>query len=266
MTRTVDTVERTTSLDGSTIAFERTGAGPALVIVDGAMCSRAFGPSEASAAALEGDFTVYRYDRRGRGESTDTAPYAVAREVEDLAAVIAEAGGSAFVYGISSGAGLALEAAATGVPIRRLALFEPPYTAEAGDPAEQQKDTDEMNELLKAGRHGDAVELFFSWVGMPEEAIARMRSSSAWPALEAIAPTIAYDGVVMGDDAVPRERAGRIGIPTLVIAGSLSSPELRHAAATVAQAIPEARYRALEGQAHTAAPEAVAPLLRDFLL
>lgn len=266
MVRTVGTVERVTSLDGSTIAFEKSGAGPALVIVDGAMCSRAFGPSEATAGALDGEFTVYRYDRRGRGDSTDTEPYAVAREVEDLAAVVAEAGGSAFVYGISSGAGLALEAAASGIPIRKLALFEPPYTSDAGDPAKQRDDTRAMDELLAAGRHGDAVELFFSWVGVPEEAVAHMRSSPVWPELEAIAPTIAYDDAVMGDDAVPRERAAQIGIPTLVIAGSLSAPELRHAAKDVAHAIPGARFRDLEGQSHAAAPETIAPLLREFFL
>ena len=122
-----------------------------------------------------------------------------------------------------------------------------------------------MDELLSVGRHGAAVELFFSWVGMPEEAIAQMRASPAWPALEALAPTIAYDNAVMGDDAVPRERAGRITVPTLVIAGSLSSPELRQAAQAVARAIPGARYRDLEGQAHAAAPESLAPILREFL-
>ena len=165
MTRTTSTLTTVASGDGTRIAFERTGTGPTLVIVDGAMSSMAFGPSEATAAALSGDFRVYRYDRRGRGDSTDGKPYAVAREVEDLTAVISEAGGSAFVYGISSGAGLALEAAASGAPITKLVLFEPPYTAEGGDPAQQQEDTRQMDELLRAGRNGDAVELFFSWVG-----------------------------------------------------------------------------------------------------
>lgn len=266
MMRTTSTLTTVASGDGTSIAFEKTGTGPTLVIVDGAMSSMAFGPSEATAAALSGDFRVYRYDRRGRGYSTDGKPYAVAREVEDLTAVISEAGGSAFVYGISSGAGLALEAAASGAPITRLVLFEPPYTAEGGDPAQQQEDTRQMDELLRAGRNGDAVELFYSWVGMPDEAVAQMRNSPLWPALEAIAPTIAYDIAAMGDGTVPREMARRIGIPTLVIAGSLSSEELRHAAKTVAQAIPRARYRDLEGQAHTASPEALAPLLKEFLL
>jgi pimeloyl-ACP methyl ester carboxylesterase len=254
------------SRDGTSIAFERSGRGPALAIVDGAMCSRQFGPSEATAAALSADFTVYRYDRRGRGDSTDTPPYAVAREVDDLEALIAEAGGSAFAYGISSGAALALEAAASGIPITRLALFEPPYTAERGDASQQEEETLRMAKLLDDGRRGEAVTLFFSWVGMPDEAIAEMRSSPVWPALEAVAPTIAYDDKVMRDGTVPRERAARVSVPTIVIAGSLSSEDLRRAAQDVAGAIPQARLRTLEGQSHTASPESLAPILVEFLL
>jgi pimeloyl-ACP methyl ester carboxylesterase len=257
---------KVTSRDGTSIAFERSGNGPTLVVVDGAMCSRQFGPSEATAAALNADFTVYRYDRRGRGDSTDTLPYAVAREVEDLEALVVEAGGSAFVYGISSGAGLALEAAASGVPITGLALFEPPYTAEGGDVPHAAEDAARLAKLLDAGRRGEAVELFFSWVGLPHEAVAQMKSSSVWPALEQIAPTIAYDNKVMGDDRVPRERAAQVTAPTIVIAGSLSSPELRRAAHEVANAIPQARHRTLEGQSHTAAPESIAPILSAFFL
>jgi pimeloyl-ACP methyl ester carboxylesterase len=265
MTNTTTTLSTITSRDGTRIAFERSGAGPALVIVDGAMCSMAFGPSEATAAGLSGGFTVYRYDRRGRGDSTDTKPFAVAREIEDLTAVIAEAGGSAIVYGISSGAGLALEAAASGAPINKLVLFEPPYTAEGGDLAQQQAETRRMDDLLRDGRHGEAVELFFSWVGIPDEAVDQMRHSPAWARLEALAPTIAYDDAAMGDGSVPREKAGQIRIPTLVIAGSLSSDELRHAARTVADAIPGAVFRDLEGQSHAAPPETLVPLLREFL-
>ena len=123
-----------------------------------------------------------------------------------------------------------------------------------------------MDDLLGAGRNGDAVELFFSWVGMPEEAVAQMRSSPVWPALEALAPTIAYDNAAMGDGTVPREKAGRIDVPTLVIAGALSSEELRRAAKTTANAIPGAGYRDLEGQAHAASPESLAPVLKEFLL
>jgi hypothetical protein len=255
-----------TSRDGTSIAFDRSGTGPALVIVDGAMCSRQFGPSEATAAAMSADFTVYRYDRRRRGDSTDTQPYDVAREVEDLDALVAEAGGSAFAYGISSGAGLALEAAASGIPITRLALFEPPYTAEGGNAVRQEEDTLRMAQLLHDGRRAEAVTLFFSWVGLPDEAIAEMRNSPVWPALEAVAPTIAYDDQVMGDGTVPRERAARVSVPTIVIAGSLSSEDLRRAAQDVAGAIPQARFRMLEGQGHAASPESLAPILAEFLL
>jgi pimeloyl-ACP methyl ester carboxylesterase len=262
----VSVVGTVTSRDGTSIAFDRSGTGPALVIVDGAMCSRQFGPSEATAEALSAHFTVYRYDRRGRGDSTDTPPYEVAREVEDLEALVAEAGGSAFVYGISSGAGLALEAAASGIPITRLALFEPPYTAEGGDASQQEEETLRMAKLLGDARRGEAVELFFAWVGLPDEAIAEMRSSPVWPALEAIAPTIAYDDKVMGDGTVPRERAARVNVPTIVIAGGLSSEDLRRAAQEVAAAIPQAAYRTLEGQSHTASPESLAPILTAFLL
>lgn len=266
MARMAGSISIVTSGDGTRIAVERSGAGPALVIVDGALCSRAFGPSEATAAALDADFTIYRYDRRGRGESGDAPPYAVEREVEDLHAVIGETGGPAMVYGISSGAALAIRAAATGAPISKLALFEPPYTAEGGDAARQRQQMREMAELLGSGRNGDAVELFFSWVGMPGEVVEQMRHSPMWPALERVAPTLGYDNAVMGDGSVPRDLAGQVSVPTLVLAGELSSGDLRHAARTIAEEIPGASYREIENQAHTAAPESVAPLLKEFLL
>ncbi len=257
-------VNTVTSRDGTRIAFESAGAGPAVVIVDGAMSSRSFGPSGPIAEALENQFTVHRYDRRGRGDSGDTLPYAVAREIEDLDAVIREAGGTASVLGISSGAGLALEAAAGGVPIAKLALFEPPYTADGGDVEDRRQEAEHMDALLAAGRRAEAVELFFSWVGMPDEAIAQMRGSPMWPALEAAAPTISYDDQVMGDGTVPRERARRIGVPTLLIDGSETSEELRRATMEVADAIPNAQRRTLEGQSHQADPETLVPILREF--
>jgi pimeloyl-ACP methyl ester carboxylesterase len=253
-----------TSRDGTLIAFESVGTGPAVVLVDGAMCSRSFGPTAAIADALKDRFTVYRYDRRGRGESGDTQPYAVAREIEDLEAVIREAGGSACVLGISSGAGLALEAAASGVPIAKLALFEPPYTADRSDPARRKEEAAHMDALLADGRRGDAVELFLGWVGMPDEAIAQMRGSPMWPLLEATAPTISYDDRVMGDGTVPRERAGRISVPTVLIHGSESADELQRATREVADSIPDAQLRTLAGQSHQADPETLAPVLKEF--
>ena len=256
--------ETVMSRDGTKIALEKTGGGPAVVLVDGAMCSRSFGPTGPLSEALTSNFTVYRYDRRGRGESGDTQPYAVTREIEDLEAVIAEAGGSACVLGISSGAGLAIEAAASGVPIEKLALFEPPYTADGGDTEQRRREAAHMDAILAAGRRSEAVELFFGWVGMPDEAIDQMRSSPMWPALEAAAPTIAYDDRVMGDGTVPRERARQIGVPTVLIHGSESSAELRYAAEAVADAIPHAQRRTLLGQSHQADPMTLVPILREF--
>jgi pimeloyl-ACP methyl ester carboxylesterase len=251
------------SRDGTPIAFERVGDGPPLVLVDGALSHRTLGPMAQLVDPLADDLAVVRYDRRGRGRSGDTAPYAVAREVEDLAAVIDAAGGNAAVFGLSSGAALALEAAASGVPITKLALYEPPYSVEADeDPAY----LDRLHELLAAGRRGDAVEWFLSNAGVPPEALAGMRSQPEWPAFEAVAPTLAYDHAVLGDGAVPRERAARITAPTLVANGGESPDFFAQAARATAEAIPSARHRVLEGQAWGRYdPTALAPMLKDFL-
>ncbi|HEX2771693.1 MAG TPA: alpha/beta hydrolase [Micromonosporaceae bacterium] len=253
-----------TSRDGTPIVLDTTGDGPPVVLVDGAMCFRAFGPMPSLAQVLAPHFTVVTYDRRGRGESGDTQPYAVEREVDDLAALIEYAGGSAYVYGISSGAALAMEAAASGLPIRKLALYEPPYTAEGGDTDAVEEDNRQLNGLLAAGRRGDAVEHFMSGVGMPPEAIADMRRSPTWPVFEAVAPTLAYDYAVLGDGTVPRERAARIGVPTVVAAGGASPDFLQTPARALADAIPGATYRTLDGQTHEVAPHAISAVLQEF--
>lgn len=253
-----------TSRDGTTIAFDRVGEGPALVLVDGAMCYRAFGPMPPLAQVLAADFTVYTYDRRGRGESGDTAPYAVAREVEDLEALIEAAGGAAYAYGISSGAALAMEATASGLAIMKLALYEPPYTAEGADIEGVKESNRQLNDLLAAGRRGDAVEFFMAGVGMPAEAVAGMRQSPTWPVFEGIAHTIAYDFAVLGDGTVPRERAANVAVPTLVADGGASPDLLRRPTKALAGAIPGAKYQTLEGQTHEVAPDAIATVLREF--
>ena len=177
---------RVRSRDGTAIAFDRLGEGPALVLVDGALSHRSFGPLVPLADVLARDFTVVRYDRRGRGESGDAAPYAVAREVEDLDAVLAAAGGPASVFGLSSGAALALEAAASGSAIAKLVLYEPPFDVEADEDTAY---VERLNELIAEGRHGDAVEWFLAHAGVPAEALDRMREQPDWPAFEAVAPT-----------------------------------------------------------------------------
>ncbi len=252
-----------TSADGTTIAYERTGSGPPIVLVDGAMCDRAGGPMRPLAEVLRDSFTVFAYDRRGRGESSDTLPYAVEREVEDLRAMIGVAGGEAGVYAVSSGGALAIAAAAVEPGIARIALFEPPYLAEVGDDAPLKAYTKDLGELLAAGRRGDAVARFMAHVGIPEQVIDGMRSGPGWSAMEAIAPTLAYDDALLADSRVPRE-AVAVTVPALVMTGGDSPEALQQAAKAAAQALPAAEFRILPGQTHDAAPTAVGPVLVEF--
>jgi len=252
-----------TSADGTTIAYERSGSGPPLVLVDGAMCYRASGPMRPLAAALSSAFTVYIYDRRGRGESGDTPPYAVGREVDDLRALVDEAGGSASAYGISSGAALVLAAAADGVAFERIALYEPPFPA---DRTASRSYTDHLAAHLAAGRRGDAVSLFMTTVGMPPEVVAGMRQQPFWPMFEAIAPTLAYDDAILNEPGAPHATAKKVTVPTLVLDGAESPRFLREAARTTAAAIPGAAHQSLPGQTHDVSPGALAPALTSFFL
>jgi pimeloyl-ACP methyl ester carboxylesterase len=251
-------METIISADGTAIAFTRAGSGPALVLVDGAMCYRGAGPMPALAECLTDHFTVYLYDRRGRGESGDTLPFAVEREIEDLAALVDHAGGSAFGYAISSGAALTLRSAAAGLPWRRLALYEPPFTGPKQDYSR------DLAELLAARRRGDAVERFMTQVGIPAGVIAGMRGSPGWPMFEAIAPTLAYDDAVLGDGGVPLDEAAMVKVPTILIDGGASPASLRAAARAVADAVPFAQHRTLAGQTHDVSPEVLAPALIEF--
>src|SRR4029453_19347196 len=212
------TLQTVTSADGTTIAYEKLGGGPAVVLVCGGSVDRQ--SNAGLAAALAGDFTVYNYDRRGRGGSGDTLPYAVEREIEDIEAVIDAAGGRAFLYGTSSGAALAFEAAqALDGKVTQLALWEPPYIE---DPAARPPaDTVETYERLGAeGRRSDAVEYFTAKVvGLPPEFVAFAKTQPFWAAQEKIAHTLAYDGRIMGDYSIPTEKAKGVTQPTLVLAG-----------------------------------------------
>jgi pimeloyl-ACP methyl ester carboxylesterase len=252
------------STDGTTIAYEFAGHGPAVVLVDGAMCYRASGPMRPLAAALHNDFTVYAYDRRGRGDSGDAAAYSPEREIEDLDALLAAAGGAAGVYAISSGVALAVAAAAAGAPIRALALYEPPFLTETGGGPAKARYTDELTELLAAGRNGDAAALFMNYIGMPADTVAGLRTQPFWPTFEAIAPTLAYDDEIMGDGTVPAGIAAKISVPTLVLDGGASPDNLRGAARALADAVPGARHATLSGQTHDVAVPALAPVLVEF--
>ena len=254
------------SKDGTTIAFDRAGQGPAVVLVGGAFQYRAIDPPTAQLAALLAEhFTVFHYDRRGRGDSSDTQPYAIEREIEDLEALIKEAGGSACVFGMSSGGALALDAAAQGLAITKLAVYEPPFNS--GDEQARQaaeRYTRELTALLGEGRRGDAVALAMITFGAPAEAVAGMRQTPMWSLLESVAPTLAYDAAIMGDGSVPAEWLASITVPTLVIAGGASPAFMHNAAQAVAHAIPNAKLCTLEGQTHDVAPQALAPVLVEF--
>ncbi len=255
-------METATSSDGTTIAFDRLGDGPPVILVCGASTDRS--ANARLAALLARHFTVFNYDRRGRGDSGDTPPYAVEREVDDLDAVIAAAGGSAFVYGTSSGAALALEGAASGLAIRKLALWEPPYVLDESrrSPADQAERYDEM---ISAGRRGDAVEYFMTKVvGLPPEFVAEARNAPFWQAQEALAHTLAYDATVMGDYSLPVERAAAVTAPTLVMAGRASFPFMRETAQALADVMPAGQLRVLEDQEHNVAAEALAPVLEEY--
>ncbi|MGV9939006.1 alpha/beta fold hydrolase [Streptomyces sp. NPDC003401] len=255
--------KKTLSRDGTSLAYDRAGQGPAVILVSGAMS--AGGTVAPLAKLLARQHTAYWYDRRGRGESGDTAPYAVEREVEDLAALIEAAGGEAALYGVSSGGALALEAAAAGLPVSRVAVYEVPFADfSEGGAGERAAYTRDLTEALEQDRRGDAVALFLRLTGLAEEMIQGARQSPMWPAMEAIAPTLAYDDAVLRDGLVPRERLSSITAPVLSLAGSASPAWLRRAAETIAEAAPEGTCRTLPGQTHMVDPNVLAPVLAEF--
>jgi len=256
------------SKDGTSIAFDQSGAGPALILVSGAMMHRAMDPRTAQLVALLAPhFTVFHYDRRGRGDSTDTQPYAIEHEIEDIQALIDEAGGSAFVYGISSGAALAIEAAIQlGSKVKKLAIYEPPYNSELAARAAWKEYRKQLDEVLAADQRGDAVALFLKLVKMPVDQIDAMRREPWWQMFEVVAPTLAYDAAIMGVEAsVPVERANRVAVPALIMNGDDANYEfMRETAVALAEAMPDAQHRTLEGQTHDVAPEVLAPILVEF--
>ena len=254
------------SKDGTAIAFDKLGHGQPVILVDGALCSRAFGPLPNLAKLLAPHFTVFNYDRRGRNESGDKAPYAVQREVEDIEALINEAGGSASVFGTSSGAALGLAAAANKLNIKKLALYEPPFIAgrRVGRSAPPDSEA-QLRRLVDQGRRADAVKFFMvDMVGMPAIFTYIMRMLPVWPKLKAVAHTLPYDAAVLGDFSLPRERAASVAVPTLVMGGEKSPVELRGAVDAVAQTIPGAKLQMLKGQTHNVDVKVLAPVLVDF--
>ena len=260
------TTGQVASADGTPIVFDRSGTGPVVILVHGAFTDRTHPTLAKVAAALAPWFTVINYDRRGRGGSGDTGPYATGREFEDLAALIDETGGSAMVFGGSSGAGLAITAATRNPAISRLALWEPPYHVDASAPELPLDFAARLDSLVRAGRRGDAVEMFMTQAAqVPAEAITAMRADPSWAATEAIAQTLAYEAAVMGPgNALPAARLAEISQPTLVLTGGSSPAWLTNAGRAVAAAIPGARHLVLDGQTHNVSAEALVPELLGF--
>lgn len=258
------------SKDGTHIAFEQHGTGPALILVDGALCYRASGPSRPLAALLADRFTVFVYDRRGRGDSGDTKPYSIDREIEDLDALITKAGGTAFVYGVSSGAALALEAANRGLPIRKLALYESPCIVDDTHAPIPGDFLTRLNRLVAENRRGDAVKMFLRLVDLPAIAMLMMPLLPAWSKLKSVAHTLPYDITIVQDNQRGKPfSAGRWAgatMPTLAMDGSKSPTWMRNGMRALAGVLPNATFRTLEGQTHMLKADAAAPVLTEFFM
>ena len=254
------------SRDGTRISYEVAGEGPTIILVDGAFCWREFGPMRKLAAVLARDFRVVSYDRRARGASSDTRPYAVEREIEDLETLILNNGGRASLYGVSSGAALAMAAAAELLTVDRLMLYEPPFMVGPHARVVPANHNAELSRMIAEDRRGEAVKYYMcDIIGMPRLMGFVFQFTPMWKKLKAVAPSLPYDSAVMGDFALPLTRAARIKAPTLVLNGTKTWPVLRDAARVTAEAIHGARHQSLEGQTHNVAVPAIAPVLRDFL-
>lgn len=266
----MDRTSKVISRDGTPIAYEQRGEGPPLIVVDGAFCSRAMGPGKDLAPHLAERFSVVVYDRRGRGESGDTAPYAVERELEDLEALIERAGGGASVFGHSSGASLALEAARQGLPIERLALYEAPMVVDDSRPPVGDDYLSRLEALIAAGRRGDAVKLFMTeGVRVPGFFALVMPLLPMWQRLKAVADTVIYDSAIVDEHLhgkpLPVGRWATVTQPTLILAGGRSPAWMQNAMDALAGALPAAEHRTLAGQTHMLKPKVVAPVLEEFL-
>lgn len=258
-------ISTVTSKDGTTIAFDRIGGGPPLILVVGAFNDRSAGAPLAD--VLASDFTAITYDRRGRGASGDTEPYAIEREVEDLEALIDAVGGKAVVFGYSSGAALALKAVTVGSAVTKLALYDLPPVVDDGSPRDPIDHAARLADLIAEDRRGDAVEYFQSkLVGIPEEIVAQLRQAPFRASLEAMAHTLVYEAMIVGERWGPKDLASSVTVPTLAVAAGAASPLLPAAADALAAAVSSARAVTLDGQTHDIDPMVLGPLLKEFLV
>jgi pimeloyl-ACP methyl ester carboxylesterase len=266
-TTTAPTTQTVTSADGTRIAYQKAGSGPPLILVDGALCYRAFGPASRFEKELLNDFTVYTYDRRGRGESTNTAPYSVDREIEDIQALIQAAGGSVYLFGQSSGAALALEAANKLGGIEKLATYEAPYVVDAAEPpsADFQETLDTK---IAADDRAGALKYFMKTVGTPGFVVTLVSLTPPWKKMKGVAHTLPYDARILGDHRsgkpLPAGTWPTLTTPTLVMVGSKSPAVMHNAQKAIASALPSSTYEVLEGQTHMVKAPVIAPKLTEF--
>jgi pimeloyl-ACP methyl ester carboxylesterase len=253
-----------TSKDGTRIAYEKSGSGFPLILVDGALCSRDFGPMSKLAPLMAEHFTVYMYDRRGRNESGDTLPYSAGREIEDIEALITEAGGAAYVFGISSGAALSLAAAAKGLNITKLALYEPPFEVPGATDGAPKDMLPQLKTMVAEDRRGDAVKYFMKVVGVPSFGIFVMTLLPIWKKLKAVAHTLPYDITILDGFTLPENRAKAIKVPTLVAAGTKTSEPLKRSVKRLSELIPDNQFKMLDGQTHNVSEKAIGPILIEF--
>jgi pimeloyl-ACP methyl ester carboxylesterase len=256
---------RVISKDGTSIAFEKTGTGDPLIVVDGALCSRAFGPTAKLVPLLASRFSVITFDRRGRNESSDTSPYSVQREVEDIEALIKEAGGSAYLLGFSSGAALILNAAAAGLPIKKQLLYEPPYIRNMGGHNPPADSLGQLKSFIASEQRGKAVTFFMKdMVGVPAVIAYIMRITPVWGKLKAVAHTLPYDAAILGDFTIPVNLAADVKVPTMVMGGAKSPVGLYNSVQHLAKAIPNAQSKYLEGQTHNVSMKVIAPEVINY--
>jgi pimeloyl-ACP methyl ester carboxylesterase len=259
-----------TSKDGTKIAFDKTGAGPAVIIVNGALQYRAFDPTMAQIAdMLSKHFTVYNYDRRGRGDSGDTQPFAKEREIEDLQALVEDAGGKAIVLGFSSGSAVVLDAAAVTPGITKVAVYEPPFIIDDSRPPLPVDYVAHLNKLVADGKRGEAIKYFLTQaVGIPAEFLGGMEQDPSWDGMLKVAHTVPYDGAFVADEMqgkpLPTDRWANVTVPTLVIEGGASEAFFHSGADALAKVLKNATRKTLEGQTHEVAPEAIVPVLEEY--
>ena len=260
----ITSMKKVISRDGTQIAYDSTGHGRVVILVLGALNSRKSGSKLAKLLASR--FTVISFDRRGRGDSTDTAPYSPEREVEDVAALIGAVGEPVYLYGHSSGAALALESAIKlRKNVRKLAIYEVPYAVNAKERKDASTYYKALKKLLDSGRRGDAVALFVRSVGVSAKQVAALKRLPMWRGLVRMAPTLAYDSEVLGKGhSLPAARLSRLTVPTLVMHGGAGAPSMRDAAQAISKVIPKAKLRTLAGQTHGVSPKVLAPVLAEF--